>query len=62
MIRPYQISDQQAVFDIYTQSKLDELQWEQSDFAFVPLELDERRYKLFTQSKIFVYENDYIIC
>ncbi len=57
MIRAYKANDRKGVFDIYAQCKLDELQWEQSSFTFVPLDLDERRYKLFIQSTVFDYEN-----
>ncbi|WP_096087393.1 GNAT family N-acetyltransferase [Agaribacterium haliotis] len=54
-IRAYQSSDYQQLVDIYAQSKLDELRFEQSKFTLLALPDDNRRHSSIMQAQIFVY-------
>lgn len=55
-IRAYKKADQARVFDIYSQSKLDELRFEENTFSLLPLEEDKVRLKGLMESEIFVYQ------
>ena len=54
-IRPYTQDDFIQILDIYAQGKLDELIFEPNKFTLIPLNQDEKRYKAFLQSQVFVY-------
>ena len=55
-IRPFQPGDFEAIADIYSLSKLDELRFEDEQFEFLPLERDHKRLSGLMESQIFVCE------
>lgn len=57
-IRKFKESDLPAIYDIYAQSKLDELSFEEREFKLLPLEDDTKRLPQFEESEIFVYDKD----
>ena len=60
-IRKYIQSDKNKILDIYAQSKLDELKFEQIEFELLPLENDEKRLGKLIESDIYVFvENDVV--
>jgi len=60
-IRPFNNADLPAIFDIYSQCKLDELRFEQQTFTLLPLEEDDSRLGQLLASAIYVYEDDGIL-
>lgn len=60
-IRPYREQDYREVLGIYAQSKLDELRFERTQFALLPLEEDRVRHLGLFESTIYVYEEDEIL-
>jgi len=59
-IRPYTSSDFEQILQIYAHGKLDELVFELNNFTLIPLNQDEKRFKAFRQSSVFVYEEENI--
>ena len=61
-IRAYKQSDLYSLHDIYNQSKLDELKFEDQVFTLLPLEKDQERFNKLMESNIYVYqEQDEVI-
>jgi putative acetyltransferase len=54
--------DLSAIFEIYDQSKLDELKYETSTFSLLPLEKDEIRLSKLMEADIYVYQEQERIC
>jgi putative acetyltransferase len=55
-IRPYTKRDFPAIADIYSESKLDELFYEEESFELLPLDKDDKRLTALLESDIYVYE------
>jgi ribosomal protein S18 acetylase RimI-like enzyme len=55
-IRAFQETDIDAIKRIYTDSKLDELRFENAQFELLPLEQDSKRFAEFRESQVFVYQ------
>lgn len=55
-LRAYIKIDLPLILDIYNQSKLDELKFENAEFELLSLEEDEERYSKLMESEIFVYQ------
>jgi len=60
-IRQYKQSDRASILAIYAETKLDELQFENSEFELLPLEQDLQRSAQIFQADIFVYGCDDIV-
>lgn len=60
-IRTFQDSDVDAISEIYSLSKLDELRYEDDRFELLPLEKDEKRLQELMESRIFVYDDGVIL-
>lgn len=60
-IRKFIENDRKLIFDIYTQSKLDELKYEAIEFKLLPLEQDEYRLNQLNESDIYVYEENGVV-
>jgi len=60
-IRKYCEDDYKEILEIYSKSKLDELQFEDADFELLPLESDEKRLSQLMESDIFVYSEKKVI-
>lgn len=56
-VREYQDGDFNAIAEIYSLSKLDELRFEVDRFELLPLKSDEGRYRETMESRIFVYDD-----
>lgn len=57
-IRAFHPADMDDVIRIYANSKLDELQFEQTAFKLLPLTDDKARYSALLESNILVFETD----
>lgn len=55
-IRAFKAQDLDDVIQIYAQSKLDELKFEEKAFRLLPLKEDETRYSALMESTIVVFE------
>ena len=60
-IRQYKKTDLPKIFEIYAQSKLDELRFEKSKFDLIRLEDDPKRLPKIIESDIYVYEQNEIL-
>ena len=60
-IRPIENEDLPEIFEIYAQSKLDELRFENRDFELIHLENDTKRWPKIKESEIYVCEDDKIL-
>lgn len=60
-IRKYKNTDFSEILTIYSLTKLEELRFEAEQFNFLPLDVDEKRFKAFQESEVFVYEEPEII-
>ena len=60
-IRSYRDSDFQAILDIYSSTKLDELRFEAGDFEIIPLDKDQIRFQKFFDSDVYVYDTGNVI-
>ncbi len=60
-IRPYRTSDYSAVLEIYANSKLDELRYEEKTFTLLPLQNDKTRLDQLLECDIYVYEAENVI-
>ncbi|MES2824909.1 MAG: GNAT family N-acetyltransferase [Pseudomonadota bacterium] len=54
-IRKYKNADLAEILNIYSLTKLEELRFESEKFNFLPLDLDEKRFKAFQECEVFVY-------
>jgi putative acetyltransferase len=59
-IRPFKGEDFDAIDQIYTRSKLDELRYEKTSFELLPLLKDRPRLDALLASQIFVYDDGII--
>lgn len=57
-IRPYVDKDYAFILEIYHNSKLDELRFEEKRFELLPLEKDAIRYAKLMESDIYVYDDN----
>lgn len=55
-VRPFKESDLFKIYEIYAQSKLDELRFEEREFDLIRLEDDPKRLPKIIESNIYVYE------
>lgn len=60
-IREFTDRDYQAILDIYSKSKLDELRYEDKKFTLLPLENDDKRLSELKESLIYVYEKESVV-
>lgn len=60
-IRKFQNGDFDAINEIYSLSKLDELRYEDGSFELLPLEKDDRRLREIMESRVFVYDDGDIL-
>lgn len=60
-IRAYKEEDLPQIFEIYSQSKLDELRFEEKKFSLLPLEQDPKRFRELMESDIYICHKDNII-
>ena len=60
-IRAFSEKDYPRVFEIYSNSKLDELRFEKKRFHLLPLEHDEKRFSALKESDIYVYDDGEIL-
>jgi len=60
-IRAFHENDYPEILDIYAESKLDELTYENKAFKLLPLENDHKRLAELQESDIYVYEDNGII-
>jgi putative acetyltransferase len=60
-IRPLEKDDLPEIFEIYAQSKLDELRYEENDFELIHLEHDAKRWPKIKESDIYVCEDESIL-
>jgi len=60
-IRKFVENDRKVIFDIYAQSKLDELKHEAIEFKLLPLEQDKSRLNQLNESDIYVYEENGVV-
>jgi ribosomal protein S18 acetylase RimI-like enzyme len=60
-IRKYNTGDYQTILDIYAACKLDELRYEDTQFALLPLDKDLKRHGELFESDIFLFEDDGIV-
>ncbi|MFC3120148.1 GNAT family N-acetyltransferase [Agaribacter flavus] len=60
-IRPFEQHDLPQIFEIYAQSKLDELRFEEGEFVLIRLEEDPKRFPKVMESNIFVYEDGIVL-
>lgn len=59
-IRQFREEDFTAVSEIYSQSKLDELRFEEQSFILLPIESDKERLAALMESDIYVFGEDNI--
>ena len=60
-IRAIRKEDFPQIFDIYSSSKLDELQFEEQIFSLVPIEKDSNRLSELMESDVYVFHNEQLI-
>jgi putative acetyltransferase len=60
-IRKYKTDDFVSISEIYSLSKLDELQQEKTDFELLPLASDTKRLNQLVESDIYVYDENGVI-
>jgi putative acetyltransferase len=60
-IRASSEEDLPQIFDIYSKSKLDELQFEEHEFSLVPIEEDSKRLSELMESDIYVFHNEQLV-
>lgn len=60
-IRPFCDKDYPRILEIYANSKLDELRFEEKTFILLPLDQDNRRLPPFKESDIFVYDDKNVL-
>ncbi len=60
-IRASREEDFPQIFDIYSSSKLDELQFEEQAFSLVPIEKDSNRLSELMESDVYVFHNEQLI-
>lgn len=60
-IREYNENDKKSILNIYAQSKLDELKFENIEYKLLPLEEDNDRFSKLIESDIYVYDNNGIV-
>ena len=60
-IRKYNENDKKSILNIYAQSKLDELKFENIEHKLLPLEEDEVRFSKLNESDIYVYDNNGVV-
>ena len=60
-IRKYRNTDFSEILKVYSLTKLEELRFETEEFSFLPLDLDEKRFKAFAECEVFVYEEARIV-
>jgi len=60
-VRKYNIDDLDAMLDIYSNSKLDELQFEQATFKLLPLNEDPNRWENIQASDIYVFDTGSVV-
>ncbi|MDB4837360.1 GNAT family N-acetyltransferase [Marinomonas sp.] len=60
-IRAFNEKDYPRVFEIYSNSKLDELRFEKKKFDLLPLENDEKRFSALKESEIYVYDDGEVL-
>ena len=60
-IRASREEDFPEIFDIYSNSKLDELQFEEQEFSLVPIEEDSKRLNELMESDVYVFHNKQLI-
>ena len=60
-IRAFNEKDYPRVFEIYSNSKLDELRFEEKKFELLPLENDEKRFSALKESDIYVYDDGEVL-
>lgn len=60
-IRIFRNTDLPAIYEIYANSKLDELRFEEHEYELVPLNEDERRFSELKESDIYIYEEGNVV-
>lgn len=60
-IRASSEEDLPQIFDIYSHSKLDELQFEEQEFTLMPIQKDSKRLGELMESDIYVFHNDQVV-
>ena len=60
-IRAFNEKDYPRIFEIYSNSKLDELRFEKKKFELLPLENDEKRFSALKESDIYVYDDGEVL-
>mgnify|MGYP000332424082 CR=1 FL=1 len=60
-IRAYKEEDLPLIFDIYSQSKLDELRFEEREFSLLPLDKDSKRLQELLESDIYIFYKDGVV-
>lgn len=60
-IRASRKEDFSQIYDIYSNSKLDELQFEEQKFSLVPIEEDLKRLSELMESDVYVFYNEQLI-
>lgn len=60
-IRAFCDKDYPRILEIYANSKLDELRFEEKTFELLPLDQDKKRLPPFKESDIFVYDDEGIL-
>lgn len=60
-IRASSEEDLPQIFDIYSNSKLDELKFEDQEFSLVPIEEDSKRLAELMESDVYVFHNEQFI-
>jgi len=56
-IRPFSRDDYPKILEIYSRTKLDELQFESETFELLPLEKDATRHQKLIASETFIYDD-----
>jgi putative acetyltransferase len=60
-IRAFNEKDYPRVFEIYSNSKLDELRFEKKKFELLPIENDEKRFSALNESEVYVYDDGEVL-
>lgn len=60
-IRASSKDDLPQIFDIYSNSKLDELEFEEQEFSLIPIEKDPKRLGELMESDVYVFHNEQFI-
>ena len=60
-IREFTQDDLPQIFEIYSNSKLDELRFEEKEFFLLPLEQDQKRLPALLESDIYVFDEGHCI-